>query len=222
MDGKKLPYLPKVVLPEAALANVAPNPEADQTIGVLKVVPIVVLSKADCKLVGNKRRFGGVLGWFFITGLILLSLLSPNQGTYTKALSDGMWQLFGWGGIVVPLFVGGIGLFLIFWGMGQPPRLSQKRVTGGVVLFFTLEAFATILSVVSNNGLNTVWQVADAQLGGGLLGGLLAYLTTQIAGMLPAILLWLLVGLIGTVLLAGISQDDVKAVWTTLQERDGA
>ncbi len=164
----------------------------------------------------QKAIWGGVF-LVFVTGLIMLSLLSPNQGAFTQALSGAMRQLFGWGSVIIPLFVGGIGLFFIFWGMGQPPSLSQSRLAGGAILFLTLEAFATILSIGSDNGLNSVSQALSAATGGGLVGGALTFLAAQAGGLLGAIVIWLLIGLAGIILLAGITQTDLQTAWAAIQ-----
>ena len=57
----------------------------------------------------------------FLTAVLVLSLVSPNQGVLTAALADLMWRTFGWGGLVVPLIMGGGGFYLLLWGMEQPP-----------------------------------------------------------------------------------------------------
>ncbi|MCA9960918.1 MAG: hypothetical protein KC443_17885, partial [Anaerolineales bacterium] len=59
----------------------------------------------------------------FLTAVLTLSLISPNQGQLTGALFDMLWRVFGWGGLIIPFITGGTGLFLVLWGMDQHPTL---------------------------------------------------------------------------------------------------
>ncbi|MCA9973869.1 MAG: hypothetical protein KC425_26830, partial [Anaerolineales bacterium] len=78
----------------------------------------------------------------FLTVVLVLSLLSPNQAQLTSALATLLWRLFGWGGAVVPVVTGAVGLYLVLWGMEQPPTLPLYRLLGFGLLFLVLEAFA--------------------------------------------------------------------------------
>jgi hypothetical protein len=53
----------------------------------------------------QKALFIGIV-IVFLTIILVLSLLSPNQGQLTPGLSNLMRQLFGWGGLIVPLITG--------------------------------------------------------------------------------------------------------------------
>jgi S-DNA-T family DNA segregation ATPase FtsK/SpoIIIE len=147
-------------------------------------------------------------------GILLLSLASPRQGQLTWELSNQMWHLFGWGGWLIPLFVGGVGLYMIFWGMGQPPRLSNKRLGGILLLFGTTEAFASVWDLANYPEYGTVWALAENQLGGGWFGGVLTWLTIQIGGLLGSVLIWVILGILGAMMVAGISRQDLFHVWT--------
>ena len=145
----------------------------------------------------------------FGTAILVLSLLSPNQGELTSALAGLMWRTFGWGGILVPVITGVIGLYLVLWGMEQPPKLPLYRLLGFGLLFVTLEAFASLALVLWSNGLNNVWAVAQAQTGGGYMGGLIAYILMSAVGNLGAIFTLVVLGILGTILASGVTQTDL-------------
>lgn len=145
----------------------------------------------------------------FVTLLIVLSLLSPNQGELTSALSGLMWRTFGWGGIVVPIITGSVGLYLVLWGMEQAPQLPAYRLLGFAILFLVFEAFASMVTLLRDNGLNDVWQIAQAQLGGGYVGGLFVYTLGAAIGNVGAIVTFVVFGLIGAVLVSGVTREDV-------------
>lgn len=145
----------------------------------------------------------------FVTLLIVLSLLSPNQGELTSALSGLMWRAFGWGGAIVPLITGGIGLYLVLWGMEQAPQLPAYRLLGFATLFLVFEAFASMITLLRDNGLNDVWQIAQAQLGGGYVGGLFVYALGAALGNVGAIVTFVVFGILGAVLASGVTRQDV-------------
>ncbi|MBK8988105.1 MAG: DNA translocase FtsK 4TM domain-containing protein [Chloroflexi bacterium] len=152
----------------------------------------------------------------FITAVLVLSLLSPNQGQLTAALSGLLGRAFGWGGALVPLITGALGMYLVLWGMEQPPRIATYRVAGFGVLFLTFAAFASLAQLLMNNGFNDFWQVAQAQTGGGYLGGIIGYGLTELAGTPGAILILVAAGVIGAVLLFGLSRHDLVNLWRML------
>ncbi len=159
----------------------------------------------------------------FLTAILVLSLLSPNQGELTAALSGLLQQAFGWGGIFVTLVMGGAGFYLVLWGMDQAPRLPTLRLVGLFLLFLTFESFASLTSVALANGLSDVWSVAQAQGGGGYVGGALAWGLTQAVGRLGAIFVFSIVGLIAAVLLFGVTRRDLgeflHTVWESRPQR---
>ncbi|MFQ5400348.1 MAG: DNA translocase FtsK 4TM domain-containing protein [Anaerolineae bacterium] len=163
----------------------------------------------------QKALIAGI-GIVFITAILVLSLMSPNQGQLTSALSGLMWRTFGWGGLIVPLVTGSIGLYLVLWGMEQPPELPVYRLLGFGLLYFTFEAFATLVLLQLDNGLEDVWAIAQAEVGGGYVGGLLAYLLTGAIGNLGAVFTLVVTGLLGTILLFGVTRADMGALLSDL------
>lgn len=153
----------------------------------------------------------------FFTAIILLSLLSPNQGQLTTAMSNLVWIWFGWGGAIIPLFLGGTGFYLVLWGMEQAPKLSQKRLIGIGLLFLAFELFASLIPTLQETGI-TVWQLAEQGQGGGYLGGLLAWGTTTIAGTIATIILWAILGILATILATSVSKTELLAIAQLLQK----
>jgi S-DNA-T family DNA segregation ATPase FtsK/SpoIIIE len=168
---------------------------------------------------GHKQAIvGGMLlmGFSFI---LILSLASPNQGQLTAALAQGMRTLFGWAGLVFPLVLVGIGFYLVLWGMEQAPQLPRSRLIGLGLLFLVFSAFATLVVIAFDNGLNDVWAVAGSGTGGGYVGGLLLWPLLNFTGWPFSVLVLMLLGLVAAALLFGLNREDVRqtAAWTQAQ-----
>jgi S-DNA-T family DNA segregation ATPase FtsK/SpoIIIE len=149
----------------------------------------------------------------------VLSLLSPNQGKLTASLADLLWRMFGWGGVVMPLVTGAFGIYLVLWGMEQAPDPPAYRVWGFGLLFVSLESLASMMQERLDNGLFDVWQVAEAQSGGGYFGGAFAYVLTQFIGSLGAVFTLVLVGLVATVMVSGLSRADMGHFLRSLADK---
>ncbi|HID50800.1 MAG TPA: DNA translocase FtsK, partial [Anaerolineae bacterium] len=149
------------------------------------------------------------IGIVFLTAILVLSLLSPNQGQLTSGLSRLMMQMFGWGGYIAPLITGGIGLYLVLWGMEQSPQLPAWRLTGLALLFVSFEALASFALVIMDNGLFDFWAVAQAGKGGGWLGGSVSYVLTESAGNWGAVFTLLLAATVGAILVSGVTREDM-------------
>ncbi len=158
----------------------------------------------------QKALIGGIV-LIFVTAILLLSLFSPNQGQLTTALADGTWRAFGWGGLIVPALMGYFGYFFMMWGMEHPIRLNPYKVAGAALFFLGFEAVMTTLAVVNGNGLNDVWGVARAGLGGGYLGGALTWLGQGAVGEMGSAFIYLLIALVGVILMSGVTRQQVRA-----------
>jgi len=145
----------------------------------------------------------------FITAVLVLSLLSPSQGQLTTALASLIWQAFGWGGVMVPIITGVVGVYLVLWGMEQPPSVPVYRVLGFSLFFIAFAAFASLAQTLQDNGLNDFWTVAESETGGGYFGGVVGYALTEAVGTPGAILMLVVVAGIGTILFFGVSRTDM-------------
>ena len=174
--------------------------------------PLIRLSTRQKVLIGG-------IAVIFLTAILILSILSPDQGRLTAWLSEVVWQLFGWGGFLVPLITGALGAYLVLWGMEHPPELPLYRLLGVGLLLAVFEGFASMAAVLSDNGLNDYRQVAESGTGGGYFGGAIAAVLTGLVGNIGAVFILVIVGLIGAVLLTGITRRDLQQLWTSLRLR---
>ncbi len=148
----------------------------------------------------------------FITAVLILSLLSPNQGQLTGSLASLMWRGFGWTGVIVPVITGVLGVYLVLWGMEQPPSVPLYRVLGFTLFFVTFAAFASLAQLLIDNGLNDFWTVAKAETGGGYLGGVVGYGLTEAVGTPGAILILVVLAGIGVILFFGVTRSDMGSL----------
>jgi DNA segregation ATPase FtsK/SpoIIIE, S-DNA-T family len=170
----------------------------------------------------QKALIAGI-GLIFLTAILVLSLISPNQAELTRQLALILWQLFGWGGVVVPILLGGLGFYLVLWGMEQAPRLPSFRVGGLLLLFVVFEALASLVALTRDNGLDSFGAVAQAMTGGGWFGGLIAWALMAAVGSVGAALLLALLGIIAAILFFGVSRADlahlIAAGWARRPQR---
>lgn len=151
---------------------------------------------------------GFVLALFSL--FTLLAVLSPEQGVATGWLLDQMWSAFGWGGPVGILATGGVGIWLISWGLRLPFTIRPPRLLGGAILFLIAEGLFTLISLVMSNGLTTLDAVVAAQSGGGLIGYFLTNVLTSIIGVQLTIVVFSTLGVMASVLLLGLDYNDFK------------
>ena len=158
--------------------------------------------------VAQKALMVGIL-IIFVTVILVLSLLSPNQGQLTSALAGLMRRSFGWGSVVLPLITGGVGLYLVLWGMDQPPELPTYRITGAGLLYLTFEGFASVALLMLDNDFFDPWVIAQAEQGGGYLGGLIATVLMTAVGNLGAVFTLTVLAIVGTILVSGVTREDM-------------
>jgi S-DNA-T family DNA segregation ATPase FtsK/SpoIIIE len=111
--------------------------------------------------------------------LTLLSFLSATNGSLTGLWVSNLAKLFGRGMYLFPLGLLLVGLWLLFRNFERIPQLAVERLAGFALLFICVLAGIHFLEM-SLTG-QTAMTLAEAGLGGGYLGAL-------IAGMLEAIL----------------------------------
>ncbi len=113
------------------------------------------------------------LSLVFTALLTILSLLSSEQGRLPAMWLSALSRFFGWGMIAVPVFIGGLGLWLILRRFGDRiPQPAPEQVLGilmgFVVTLATMHFVATLVWPQSG-----AYAMAEEGLGGGLLGALL-------------------------------------------------
>ena len=145
----------------------------------------------------------------FITAILVLSLLSPEQGQLTSWLFNLLWRVFGWGSYFVPVITGAIGLYLVLLGMDQPPQLPVYRLLGISLLFLVFLAFASMIAVIRSEGQPDYWQIAEDGTGGGYVGAAIGSILTGLVGNLGAIFILMVIGFVGAILVSGISRGEI-------------
>ena len=137
--------------------------------------------------------------------LILLSLLSPIKGQLTTALIDGLRSLFGIGVWIVPLLLGGLGVWLALRDVTEGNTMSPWRLVGALGLFLVFEGFATLIA-----GIPASAQEAAEGTGGGLLGWLICGGLSVILGLPLTIIVLLILAAISVMALAGVTLAEVS------------
>ncbi len=148
--------------------------------------------------------------------LTFLSLLSPNKGQVTSALTGGLRGLFGAGVWLVPLLLGGIGVWLALRDVVEGNGHSLWRVAGALGFFVAFVGFAHLFAGASDAN-----RAVELGTGGGLLGWTVGAGLTVALG-LPAAFATLTVLAVGSVLaLAGVTLTEVTerltAWWRALR-----
>jgi S-DNA-T family DNA segregation ATPase FtsK/SpoIIIE len=145
----------------------------------------------------------------FTTAVVALSVLAPSQGQFTTFISQTLGRGFGLARYVVPLATGLAGVYFVLRGMDQQPRVPIYRLLGLILLFFIFVAFASLVAVRRNPALGDVYTAAQAGQGGGYLGAVLSDVSVQLLGNLGTIVTLAVLGIIGAVLVSGITRRDV-------------
>ena len=157
----------------------------------------------------QQRALIAGMGILLLTAIIILSLLSPNQGGLTIALAGLMGRLFGLGKFVIPLIGGAVGAALFWWGTDKPLKLPTLRLVGFGLLFTLVETSLSLGMVMRNNLFFDVWTVAQAGQGGGYFGGLFAYVLMELVGIPGTIIILSVVGLISVYWMSGMTREEL-------------
>lgn len=114
-------------------------------------------------------------GLFSVVGVVsLLSFFLTEKGTLTSWFSMLLKQIAGWGGVVLPLALLAVGLWLLFRDVDRFPRLSAGRGTGIVLFYLNLLSW---FHFFAGGG----YPAARAGQGGGFLGAFFSQ--TLISGL---------------------------------------
>ncbi len=166
---------------------------------------------------GQRSLLAGII-ILFLTAVLTLSLLSPNQGQFTQWLSGVAALGFGVGRIIIPIITGGIGVFLVLRGMEQEPELPYFRLLGSGIVLLVFLAIASMVAFQRDPAFADLFAVAAAGKGGGYSGSLIATALVRMLGDLGAVVTLVVVGLAGIVLVSGLSREHV-AGWLEREPR---
>ena len=166
-------------------------------------------------------------GLLAVAALTILSFLSANHG-----LIPGWWlgllrRAFGWGAYLTPLFVGAVGLWLLLRNFGDRlPQVTLLQLTGivlGYLALLTTSHFAAALALLEGDLREMLAAAADAGLGGGHLGELLARPLLDGLGNVGAAVALVTWWLIVVALTFGVTVQDsartLQRLWGTRQPR---
>jgi S-DNA-T family DNA segregation ATPase FtsK/SpoIIIE len=131
-----------------------------------------------------------------VGALIILSLLSTNQGSLTGSLVDLIRYGFGLGMYLLPVALVLVGLWLVLRHFERIPRASLERIFGVLLLFGNLLVIIQFLYFPENR--EASFSLAQSGKGGGVIGAtileaLRSNLGLGAAGI--ALLAWLLIAL---------------------------
>ncbi|MFN2182090.1 MAG: DNA translocase FtsK 4TM domain-containing protein, partial [Candidatus Promineifilaceae bacterium] len=181
---------------------------------------------ADSGMATSQKALIAGVAIIFAAAILALSLFAPSQGQLTTWLSDMMGQAFGWAAYLVPLIAASVGLYLVLWGMEQPPNMPVYRLIGAGILLVVFVTFASMVAFMRNQAFADYWEVARAQEGGGYFGGLAATALTTSVGSIGTIFVLVVLGAVGAVLVSGINRHDMgrylKALLATDAEQTEA
>jgi len=151
-----------------------------------------------------------IVGWllFFLALLTVLSFISAQRGALPEWWIAVLSQTFGWGMYVVPLFFGGVGLWLILRRFEERlPKLAPEQIIGVVIGFFVALTTLHLIAGAAWPQIN-LYKLGEAGLGGGLIGALLSDVGLKALGkagiILTLVIAWLMVG----TFVAGIAPAD--------------
>jgi S-DNA-T family DNA segregation ATPase FtsK/SpoIIIE len=149
-------------------------------------------------------------------GLTLLSIFSADQGPIFHWWIDGLRRAFGWGYLLAPVGIAGIGAWLVLDSLDQRPDVGWEQPLGGLVLYFVL---LTALHLIAG-GDNPV-AAADQGRGGGYIGLGISRLLVDSVGLVGAFLVLLAIFGIGLILLLGRSTIQLIRVLIETSRRVG-
>jgi len=154
----------------------------------------------------------------FLTAVLTLSLLSPNQGQFTQWLSRLAALALGLGRYALPLISGAIGGYLVLRGMEQEPEAPTVRLIGLAIVFVVFLVLASLVAYQRDENYVDLYAVARAGAGGGYVGSVIGTALGRLLGGPGTIVTLVVVGAAGGVLLSGLSREQV-AGWLEREPR---
>ena len=136
-----------------------------------------------------------------VSGLTILSFLSPNQGDLTGAWLNLLRDTFGFGVFIVPIVLGASGLWLLLRSFERTPRPKTAQVIGFTLAF--LVALATLSWIDAAIGSQGDW--------GGSIGRALMRLIANAVGDFGGVVVLIVWWLLAMVFLFDISPSEMAA-----------
>jgi len=150
--------------------------------------------------------------------LTLLSLIPVERGVVMQGWIDLLQLGFGWGVWLMPVCFVGLGLWLIFRGLGRELGVERERPVGAIFLFVLIQALTHLIA-----GGDDPRALAAQGDGGGYLGYAISGLLVSGLGTPAAILVLSTLAFISLMMVFGVWLDDVwmalKSVAASLPSR---
>ncbi len=165
--------------------------------------------EAQPRLDDHQRSLLAGIIVLFLTAVLTLSLLSPNQGQFTVWLSRLAGLVVGVGRYAIPLLSGAIGGYLVLRGMEQEPPVPTVRLAGLTILAVVFLALASLLAYQRDASYADYYAVAAAGAGGGYAGSVIATALIRLLGGPGTVVTLVVTGAAGAVLFSGLSRAHV-------------
>jgi S-DNA-T family DNA segregation ATPase FtsK/SpoIIIE len=142
--------------------------------------------------------------------LTLLSLIPVERGALMEGWISLLQAGVGWGVWLMPIGFGGVGLWLIFVGLGREPNIEREKPWGALFLFLFGLALLHLVA-----GRDDPQLLAADGAGGGYVGYLLSYLLVSGLGTLGA---WLVLAALSIVSLMMVLGMSLGEIWVGLSD----
>lgn len=172
---------------------------------------------------GTRKKTGGGLDWggsirpeivgillLLVALLTLLSLIPVERGALMQRWIELLRLGVGWGVWLMPVGFGGVGLWLIFVGLGRQPEIEREK-PWGVLLLFVLGLALLHLIASGEDPL----ALAREGGGGGYVGYGLSSLLVSGLGTPAAVLVLVTLSVVSMMMLLGMS---VGEMWMALSD----
>ncbi len=136
--------------------------------------------------------------------LTLLSLIPVERGTVMQGWIELLRLAVGWGVWLMPIGFGGVGLWLIFSGLGRSLNIERGKSLSALLLFVLGLALLHLIA----SGDDPLGLAADGA-GGGYLGYGLSQLLVSALGTPAAVLVLVTLSIISLMMLLGTSLSDM-------------
>jgi S-DNA-T family DNA segregation ATPase FtsK/SpoIIIE len=142
--------------------------------------------------------------------LTLLSLVPVERGALMEGWISLLKEAVGWGVWLMPIGFGGVGLWLIFLGLGRDLSIEREKPWGAFLLFVLGLALLHLIA-----GGEDPEAMAAAGQGGGYLGYELSRLLVSAFGTPGAILVLVTLCIVSLMMLLGMS---LAEMWTVVRD----
>jgi S-DNA-T family DNA segregation ATPase FtsK/SpoIIIE len=139
--------------------------------------------------------------------LTMLSLIPVERGALMEGWIDLLRQAVGWGVWLMPIGFGGVGLWLIFVGLGREVTIEREKPWGALLLFVLGLALLHLIA-----GGEDPKAMAAAGEGGGYLGYGLSQLLVSAFGTPATVLVLVTLCIVSLMMLLGMSLGEMWAV----------